>query len=98
MAVIRGILAVIAGYLAIAVWVFATLTIAWLVLGQSFAFEEGTTRTSMGWCITLRREPPAAEACARARRVLIPGTETKEAPAPAGWRRGVGADRVPCLT
>ncbi len=51
MAVVRGILAVIAGYLAAAVWVMATLTVSWIVLGASFAFEEGTTRTSAGWCI-----------------------------------------------
>lgn len=46
---LRKILAVVAGYVVSALWVALTLSIAWMVLGAGFAFEDGTTgRRSAG--------------------------------------------------
>ena len=45
----RAIAAVIVGYLAIAVWVIGVTLIAYLILGASFAFREGTTEVTLGW-------------------------------------------------
>jgi hypothetical protein len=45
----RAIGAVVVGYLAMAVAVFALLTLLWMVLGPSGAFEPGSFRTSSTW-------------------------------------------------
>lgn len=45
----RKALAVVAGYVVMAVFIMVTLTIAWSVLGPSFAFAEGTTEVTTGW-------------------------------------------------
>jgi hypothetical protein len=47
----RAIVSVIAGYVALSVWVAGTLAIAWAILGPSFAFQEGTTMTTTGWSV-----------------------------------------------
>lgn len=49
----RTVFAVIAGYLATAIAVGVSLTLAWFVLGASFAFEPGTSRTTLGWCLVV---------------------------------------------
>ena len=46
---LRATLAVIVGYLAMAIAVFVTLTLAWLALGPGFAFKAGTTEVTLGW-------------------------------------------------
>jgi hypothetical protein len=46
---LRAIAAVIAGYLAMAIAVFVTLTLAWVALGPGFAFKAGTTEVTFGW-------------------------------------------------
>ncbi|MEE8525205.1 MAG: hypothetical protein V3T72_14815 [Thermoanaerobaculia bacterium] len=45
----RKVLAVVAGYAVMVVFIMVTLTIAWSVLGPSFAFEEGTSEVTAGW-------------------------------------------------
>ena len=49
----RKILGVVVGFLVSAVWVFATLSLAWVALGSGFAWEEGSTRTSTGWTLLM---------------------------------------------
>ena len=46
---VRPITAVLVGYLVMAAWIMATLTLAWKLLGPSFAFHPGTTQVSLGW-------------------------------------------------
>ena len=48
---LRAIAAVIVGYIALSIWVMATMTGAWFVLGGEFAFVEDTTEASTGWCV-----------------------------------------------
>ncbi len=48
---LRAIASVIIGYVVIVVWVIVTMTVAWLVLGQSFAFTEGTTEITTAWSV-----------------------------------------------
>lgn len=50
---LRKILAVVAGYVVSGLWVALTLSIAWMVLGAGFAFEDGTTRTTLGWAVVM---------------------------------------------
>jgi len=45
----RPILAVIAGYLVMVILVMVTLTLAWTVLGPSFAYQPGTTHVTLAW-------------------------------------------------
>lgn len=46
---VRAIAAVVVGYVAMAVFIFVTLTLAWFALGPSFAYQEGTTKVTAGW-------------------------------------------------
>lgn len=48
---LRTIAAVVVGYLAIALFVFATFSIVYLVLGPSFAFDPGTVDVTVGWMV-----------------------------------------------
>ncbi|MHC4415759.1 MAG: hypothetical protein ACYS0G_10780 [Planctomycetota bacterium] len=48
---LRGILAVIVGYVVMFAWVMVTSTVMYLGLGQSFALEEGTKEVTMGWLV-----------------------------------------------
>jgi hypothetical protein len=48
---LRAILSVIVGYVALFVWVIATMTGAWFVLGSDFAFDTGTHDASTGWSV-----------------------------------------------
>ncbi len=45
----RPVLAVVAGYLIMVIFVMVTLTIAWGLLGSSFAFQSGTTHVTLRW-------------------------------------------------
>lgn len=45
----RAILAVIGGYLAMAILVMVTLSLAWVAMGPELAYEEGTTRVTAAW-------------------------------------------------
>ncbi len=45
----RPILAVIAGYLVMVIIVMVTLTVAWTILGPSFAYRHGTTHVTLAW-------------------------------------------------
>lgn len=45
----RTVGAVIAGYAALAAWVFLTLTLAFSLLGANFAYEPGTLRARVAW-------------------------------------------------
>jgi hypothetical protein len=45
----RSVLAVIAGYLVIVVFVMVTLIMAWALLGPSFAFQPETTHVTLRW-------------------------------------------------
>lgn len=45
----RPVFAVIAGYLIMMVFVMVTLTVAWVLLGSSFAFQAGTTHVTLRW-------------------------------------------------
>ena len=45
----RPVFAVIAGYVIMAVFIMVTLTIAWALLGSSFAFQAGTTHVTLEW-------------------------------------------------
>jgi len=49
---LRNILGVLAGYIAMALAVFVLLTGAYLAFGTERAFEPGTYRTSLAWCLT----------------------------------------------
>ncbi len=48
---IRAILSVIIGYVALFIWVVATMTGAWFALGSDFAFDKGTYDASTGWSV-----------------------------------------------
>lgn len=45
----RNILAVFLGYLAMALFVMATLSLVYAAMGASFAFRAGTLEVSLGW-------------------------------------------------
>ena len=49
MGMVRGIAAVIAGYIVMALWVFITMTVAFISLGPGFAFQGDTFDVSLGW-------------------------------------------------
>ncbi|HSR67302.1 MAG TPA: hypothetical protein VLU25_05120 [Acidobacteriota bacterium] len=46
---LRTIIAVVVGYIVMALLVFVLLTIAWMVVGPSFAFQPGTSKVTLGW-------------------------------------------------
>ncbi|MEM7049686.1 MAG: hypothetical protein AAF604_08505 [Acidobacteriota bacterium] len=46
---LRATAAVVAGYITMVVWVMVTLTIAWVAVGPSFAFQDGTVNVTAGW-------------------------------------------------
>lgn len=48
---LRTTVGTIAGYLITAFLVMIGFTVLWKVLGAEVAFEAGTTRTTLGWCI-----------------------------------------------
>ena len=48
---IRGILAVIVGFVVMAVWVFGTFAAAIYTLGESYAFDESTNQVTLVWCL-----------------------------------------------
>ncbi len=48
---IRAILSVIIGYVALFIWVMATMTGAWFALGSDFAYDQGTYDASTGWSV-----------------------------------------------
>ncbi|MFG0252004.1 MAG: hypothetical protein ACF8NJ_03930, partial [Phycisphaerales bacterium JB038] len=48
---LRAIAAVIVGYVTLALWVMLTFSIAFLVLGKEFAFQEGSTQVTFGWIL-----------------------------------------------
>jgi hypothetical protein len=48
---LRGIVGVIVGYFVSAIWVMLALTVAWKVLGASFAYKEGTLEVATGWSV-----------------------------------------------
>ncbi len=50
---VRAILSVIVGYVAISLWVFVTLGVAWFALGSEFAIIEGTHEASTGWSVVM---------------------------------------------
>ncbi|MEE8129061.1 MAG: hypothetical protein V3T48_02150 [Vicinamibacterales bacterium] len=50
---LRAILAVIVGYVALAIWVMVTLAVAWFALGSDFAFNEGNLEASTGWSVLM---------------------------------------------
>lgn len=45
----RPILAIITGYLVMMILVMVTLTVAWTILGPSFAYQPGTTHVTLAW-------------------------------------------------
>ena len=47
---VRAIVGVIVGWLVSVACVFIGLAAAWMVLGASFAYEEGTLNVTVGWC------------------------------------------------
>ncbi|MHC4079973.1 MAG: hypothetical protein ACYS15_02700 [Planctomycetota bacterium] len=47
----RAILGIIVGYVVIFVLVAVTMAVALMVLGQSFAYEEGTLEVTIGWSL-----------------------------------------------
>ncbi len=49
----RKILAVIVGYLVSFVWVFITLSLAWMALGAGFAYAGDTPHASTGWSLLM---------------------------------------------
>jgi hypothetical protein len=51
MSVIRAIVAVIVGYVALVCAVFALLTASWMILGADGAFEPGTYQQSPTWLV-----------------------------------------------
>jgi hypothetical protein len=48
---LRAILAAIACYIVLFMVTAVVFTVAWLALGSSFAFEEGTTEVTAGWLV-----------------------------------------------
>lgn len=48
---LRPVLAVVTGYLAIAVFVMVVFSAVWLALGASFAFRPDTVEVSVGWML-----------------------------------------------
>ncbi|MGA7616263.1 MAG: hypothetical protein WBX15_13900 [Thermoanaerobaculia bacterium] len=51
---IRGTIAVIAGYVSMALFIMITFSLTWMVVGYQFAFKAGTTDVTPGWiAITL---------------------------------------------
>ena len=48
---LRAILSVIAGYVGLFIWVIATMTGTWFLLGSDFAFDKGTYDASTGWSV-----------------------------------------------
>lgn len=51
-AMLRNVLAVVAGYFSMAAAVFLLLTSAYLAFGTERAFEPGSYKTSLAWCLT----------------------------------------------
>ena len=47
----RAIAGIIVGYVVIFVWVLVTMAVALMVLGRSFAYEEGTLEVTVGWSL-----------------------------------------------
>ncbi len=47
----RGVLAVIVGYVTMAAWVSVVMTVAFALLGVDFVFVGGTTQVSQNWVI-----------------------------------------------
>lgn len=47
---LRATVAVIVGYLVSAILVSIGLSVVWLALGPSFAYEPGTLKVTAGWC------------------------------------------------
>lgn len=50
MRILRACLAVIAGYVVMAIFVMVSLFALWSFTGPSFAYEEGTYAASVPWC------------------------------------------------
>ena len=48
---IRGILAVIVGFVVMAVWVLGTFAAAFFTLGESYAFDDSTNQVTLAWCL-----------------------------------------------
>jgi hypothetical protein len=48
---LRGAVGVVVSYVAMAVLVFVMLSLLWMVLGASGAFESGSFQTSMTWSV-----------------------------------------------
>ena len=48
---IRGILAVIVGFIVMVVWVLVTFTVAFMTIGESYAFDESTGEVTLVWCL-----------------------------------------------
>jgi MFS family permease len=46
---LRNVAAVVAGYVSIVVFVMITFSLAWLAMGPSLAFREGTTEVTEAW-------------------------------------------------
>ncbi len=58
---VRSVGAVIIGYVAMAVFVMITMSLAWKLTGPSFAFQEGSTHVTGGWlALSLSLGVPAA--------------------------------------
>ena len=49
--VVRSVLAVLAGYFLILIWVMTSHTIVWWITGPEFAFEEGTRVETLPWIL-----------------------------------------------
>jgi hypothetical protein len=45
----RLILGIVGGYLVMTIWVMATISLAWMLVGADFAFRPGTTEVTAGW-------------------------------------------------
>jgi ABC-type Na+ efflux pump permease subunit len=50
---LRTIAGVIVGYIVMAICVVAALSVLFIVMGEDWAFQEGTYRTSMGWALSM---------------------------------------------
>ena len=50
---LRAIVSVIVGYVALSLWVFVTLGVAWFALGSEFALSEGTHEATTGWTVLM---------------------------------------------
>ncbi len=48
---LRAILSVIVGFVAMFAFVVVTMTVTWFALGSDFAFNEGTYEASTGWSV-----------------------------------------------